>query len=95
MRLRTRHGSGDAPTTPATSAGGAPPGVGHARMAGWSGVLFALLFTVALVLVKQAPGLGAPDEAYAAFYSAGAGNALVVLWGSTSCRSPGSPASGT
>jgi hypothetical protein len=63
---------------------GAPSGadvrtVGTARMAGWSGVLFALLFTAALVLVRQAPGLAAPDSEYQAFYSGGSGGVLVAL----------------
>ncbi|GAA1240802.1 hypothetical protein GCM10009609_00500 [Pseudonocardia aurantiaca] len=53
--------------------------VGTARMAGWSGVLFALLFVVALVLVQQAPGLAAPDGDYQAFYARGSGSVLVAL----------------
>jgi hypothetical protein len=76
MRLRARRG--DEGTG---AAGGArvPPETAHARMAAWSGVLFALLFTAGLILVRQAPGLAAPDADYAEFYSSGAGGVLVVL----------------
>jgi hypothetical protein len=52
--------------------------VGAARMAGWTGVLFALLFAAGLVLVRQAPDLAAPDATYEAFYAGGSG-ALVAL----------------
>jgi hypothetical protein len=66
---------------------GAPPGAescttsrttGVARMAGWAGVLFAVLLAVSLVLVRQIPGLTAPDAQYQAFY-AGGPTALVAL----------------
>ncbi|WP_379587033.1 hypothetical protein [Pseudonocardia hispaniensis] len=53
--------------------------IGHARLAGWSGVTFAVLFVLGLVLVRQAPGLDAPDEAYVSFYAAGGGNTLMIL----------------
>lgn len=53
--------------------------VTYARMAGSAGLLFAALFTAALVLVHQAPGLATPDSAYAAFYRRGSGGALVTL----------------
>jgi hypothetical protein len=48
-------------------------------MAAWSGVLFALLFTAGLILVRQAPGPAEPDADYVAFYSSGWGGVLVVL----------------
>ena len=62
---------------------GVPPAVdartvGSARMAGWSGMLFALLVTAALVLVRLAPGL-APDSECQAFYARGSGGVLVAL----------------
>ena len=47
-------------------------------MSGMSGIVFAVLLVVALVLVRQAPGLGVPDSTYARFYSAGRGNVLVT-----------------
>ncbi|SHK15156.1 hypothetical protein SAMN05443637_10389 [Pseudonocardia thermophila] len=50
-----------------------------ARAAGASGVLFALLFTAALVLVQQGPGLDDPDAAYTAFYASGAQSLLVAV----------------
>jgi hypothetical protein len=56
-----------------------PRAVGYARAAGASGLVFAVLFSVALVLVRQAPGLDGSDAAYTAFYSAGAGGAVVSL----------------
>lgn len=43
----------------------------YGRMSGLSGIVFAVLLTVALVLMKQAPGLAVPDSVYAAFYSGG------------------------
>ncbi len=76
--MREGHGTGGA-DTPASGAGVVPPEVANARLAGWSGLLFALLFTVALALVRQAPGLAAPDRDYAAFYASGSGGVLVVL----------------
>jgi hypothetical protein len=51
----------------------------HARISGLSGLVFAALFVVALVLVRQAPGLGAPDRAYADFYRATNGDVLVTV----------------
>ena len=67
--------------------GAAPPGAGdphrrvlvHARISGLSGLVFAALFVVALVLVRQAPGLGAPDGAYADFYRTTNGDVLVTV----------------
>jgi hypothetical protein len=50
----------------------------HGRVSGLSGVVFAGLFVAAPVLVRQAPGLGAPDGAYADFYRNTNGNVLVT-----------------
>lgn len=50
---------------------------GYALMSGLSGIAFAVLFVVALVLVRKAPGLGAPDAVYTQFY-AGGGEVLVA-----------------
>ena len=61
-----------------------PRALGYARAAGASGLLFAVLFGFAFVLVRQAPGLDGSDATYTAFYSA-------CTW----FRSPGSPACGT
>lgn len=44
---------------------------GYGLMGGLSGVAFAVLFVVALVLVRQAPGLAAPDAVYTQFYAGG------------------------
>lgn len=44
---------------------------GYGRMSGVSGVVFAVLLGVALVLVQRAPGLGVPDAVYTEFYSGG------------------------
>jgi len=49
-----------------------------ARTSAVSGILFAGLFVAALVLVRQAPGIAAPDRVYAQFYSVGQGNLLVT-----------------
>jgi len=49
-----------------------------ARMSALSGLVFAVLLVVALVLVRQAPGLGVPDSTYADFYAAGHGSVLVT-----------------
>ncbi|MFC5948491.1 hypothetical protein ACFQH9_09415 [Pseudonocardia lutea] len=53
--------------------------VALARAAGGSGVVFAALFVVALVLVSQGPGLDAPDEAYTAFFTSGQASLLVSV----------------
>ena len=50
----------------------------YARMCAVSGIVFAGLFVAALVLMKQAPGIAAPDRVYAAFYTVGKGNVLVT-----------------
>jgi hypothetical protein len=72
-----------------------PPGVdvrvmGSARMAGWAGVLFALLFIAGLVLVRQAPGITATEAEYDAFYGGGSGvlvalGMYVVPFGGVAC----------
>ena len=51
---------------------------GHARLSGLSGLVFAVLFVIALVFVQRAPGLGASDSAYANFYTSGNGSNLVT-----------------
>jgi len=48
------------------------------RMSALSGMVFAALFVVALVLVQHAPKLRDPDAVYARFYAAG-GSALATL----------------
>ncbi|MFI5610531.1 hypothetical protein [Amycolatopsis sp. NPDC051903] len=62
----------------ARAAAEAGRGPGYALVAGWSGILFAALFTVALVLVHRAPGLTVPDSQYANFYADGGSGALVT-----------------
>jgi hypothetical protein len=49
-----------------------------ARMGALSGIVFAALFVVALVLVQRGPKLRDPDAVYQAFY-AGGGDALATL----------------
>src|SRR6185369_8750716 len=51
-----------------------------ARIAAISGLVFAVLFVVALVLLHRAPKLADPDATYAAFY-AGGGDQLFVANG--------------
>lgn len=51
---------------------------GLARAAAVSGILFAGLFVMALVLVRQGPGIDVPDRVYADFYTVGQGNLLVT-----------------
>jgi hypothetical protein len=72
MASATRHDTGG-------PAAVARPGLFHARMAGASGAVFAVLFTVGLVLLQQTPDLAAPDAEYVAFYTPGSGNVLVAL----------------
>jgi len=57
---------------------GAEPFRAYARVSAVSGIVFAGLFVAALVLVRQAPGIAAPDRVYAAFYTVGQGNVLVT-----------------
>lgn len=65
-----------------TAAPDAPTGeiAGPARIAAWSGLVFAVLIVAALVLLHRAPALGDSDAAYAAFY-AGNGDQVVVAVG--------------
>lgn len=49
-----------------------------AQVSALSGILFAGLFVLALVLVRQGPGLGVPDRVYADFYQVGRGNVIVT-----------------
>jgi cytochrome P450/NADPH-cytochrome P450 reductase len=58
---------------------GGEAAAGNARKAAFSGIAFAVLFTLALVLVNQIPRLDSPDSTYAAFYSAGSGGVLVTV----------------
>ena len=77
------------PASPATSSGTGPavPAEAvphdrdvlvHARTSAVSGLVFAALFVAALVLVRQAPGLGAADSTYTDFYRNTNGNVLVA-----------------
>ncbi|HET9080523.1 MAG TPA: hypothetical protein VFO01_08405 [Trebonia sp.] len=54
------------------------PAAGSAGAAVFSGVAFAVLFTLGLVLVNQVPRLGSPDSTYTAFYTTGSGGVLVT-----------------
>lgn len=51
----------------------------YGRMSSASGVAFAVLFVVALVLVQRASGLGVPDAVYTQFYSGNNSDVLVTL----------------
>jgi hypothetical protein len=51
----------------------------YARASGLAGIVFAGLFFLALVLIRQAPGLAAPDRVYTDFYTVGSGNVLVTV----------------
>ncbi len=67
---------------PVRNAGPVSPGASSAaRVAAISGLLFAVLFLVALVLVHRAPTLHDPDAAYAAFYADGGGDQILVAVG--------------
>lgn len=50
-----------------------------ARAAVFSGLAFAVLFTLGLVLVNQIPRLDSPDSTYTAFYANGSGGVLVTV----------------
>ncbi len=51
----------------------------YARLSGISAIVFAGLFSAALVLVQQAPGLGVPDSVYTAFYASSSSSVLVAV----------------
>ena len=51
----------------------------HTRICGVSGLVFAVLLVVALILVRQTPGLAEPESAYADFYNNGNGGVLVTV----------------
>lgn len=57
----------------ASSAGGSAPSEvrGYALVGAASGLIFAVLFAVSLVLVRQSPGLGGSDSDYTQFYTGG------------------------
>ena len=52
---------------------------GYAVKAGWSGVVFAVLLVLSLVLVATTPRLGASDAEYTTFYSGGGPETLTVV----------------
>lgn len=52
---------------------------GTARLAAISGIVFAVLFVAALVLLHRAPNLSAPDGAYSAFYAGGGDMVFVAV----------------
>jgi len=64
---------------PGRSGPGRPEAAKIARMAVFSGITFAILFTAALVLVNQIPRLDSPDSTYTAFYASGSGRVLVTV----------------
>ena len=81
--LRTKH-SKTRSTAPLDPNDGPPDhegrrAVADARRSGATGFLFTGLFVVALVLVRQAPGLAVPDSVYIDFYDSDHGNVLVTL----------------
>jgi len=50
-----------------------------ARVAAISGLVFAVLFVVALVLLHRAPGLAAPDASYTGCYANGGDQLFVAI----------------
>jgi hypothetical protein len=69
------------PTAVVPGRSGLGPGqaAGAAKMAVFSGIAFAVLFTLGLVLVNQIPRLGSPDSTYTAFCTNGSGGVLVTV----------------
>jgi hypothetical protein len=53
--------------------------VGIARTTVFSGIAFAVLFTLGLVLVNRIPRLDSPDSTYTTFYTTGSGGVLVTV----------------
>ena len=66
-------------TTPDSSSSTRTSTSAAARVAAISGLVFAALIVVALVLLHRAPGLGDPDTAYAAFYANGGDQLFVAI----------------
>jgi hypothetical protein len=66
-------------TAPAAQAVSSSGTSAAARIAAISGLLFAVLFVVALVLVRRAPTLADPDAAYTAFYTNGGDQLFVAV----------------
>lgn len=64
---------------PGDSSRGRSPAARNAQAAAFTGITFAVLFTLGLVLVNQIPRLGSPDRTYTAFYAAGSGGVLVTV----------------
>ncbi len=56
-----------------------PDASSSARVAAISGLFFAVLFVLAMVLVHRAPTLHDPDAAYAAFYAGGGDQPFVAV----------------
>jgi hypothetical protein len=87
MRLLKRGGGGTTasadgvPTTIAPGRSGPSGGAtaGSAWTAAFSGIAFAVLFTLGLVLVNRIPRLNSPDSTYTAFYTTGSGGVLVTV----------------
>lgn len=71
--------AGGMPATVVSSGPGRGQAAGAARMAVLSGIAFAVLFTLGLVLVNQIPRLDSPDSTYTAFYTTGSGGVLVTV----------------
>jgi len=69
------------PTTiaPGRSGPGEGTTAGSAWTAAFSGIAFAVLFTLGLILVNRIPRLNSPDSTYMAFYATGSGGVLVTV----------------
>lgn len=51
----------------------------YGRTSAFAGIVFAVLGTAGLLLVRRAPGLGVPDSAYTAFYADDSSGVLVTV----------------